>query len=225
MARLLACPFCRELFPEGERTKCGACGLPLVNMDELPPSLDAQAEEWDELARIDPDDRRVGRFDWRRGKGALLVLCALGLAAFFTPWVALERPDIAELSGFDLARGRAGWLWGGAIGWFLLLPLVLTRRTPRQMRGVRVVSAAFAAMTLLEVIMLVASTPERPGYAFHWLPGLYASGAISLLGSIAASRFGGPRSEAARPLGATTDKVSRSGRRGSRDRDRGRVLH
>src|SRR5688572_31075404 len=63
----------------------------------------------------------------------------------FRSWVVLRIPEELTLSGFDLARGRAGWLWGGAVAWFILLPLVWTRRSIAKMRGVRIICCLFAA--------------------------------------------------------------------------------
>jgi len=194
MEQLLACPFCRELFRADEQTRCPACGLSLRPMQDLPPSLDALEEEAASGEYVPPEDRELSRYYFGRGRGALLVLGVLGLAAFFLPWVNMTAPEIASYSAFDLARGRAGWLWGGAVGWFILLPLVWTRRSVARMRGVRIICAVFAAMTLVEVLMMVA-LPPRGGrlypIEFHWGLGLYASGVISALGVAVAARFGG----------------------------------
>jgi hypothetical protein len=194
IASLLACPFCRELFPESEATTCPDCGVRLQPMEELPPSLEALAEEALAGEVIAPEERPLPKGDMSRGRGLLLVLSLLGIAGFFAPWVIMDRPEIATLSGFDLARGRAGWLWAGAVGWFILGALVWTRRTVAQMRGVRVIAAVFAAMTLCEVVVLVALPPKSSRYLpvqFDWGWGLWASGVVSLLGIVAAARFGG----------------------------------
>jgi len=129
-----------------------------------------------------------------RGRGALLALSLLGLACFFAPWVVMMKPETAVWSGFDLARGRVGWLWGGAVGWFVMVPLVASRRTIRSMRGVRVVTALFASLTLAEVSMLVLLPPASSRHAvvdFAWGWGLWASGLVSLLGIFFGARFGG----------------------------------
>jgi hypothetical protein len=122
------------------------------------------------------------------------LLATLGLALFFSPWVSLSRPDEVLLSGLDLARGNAGWLWGGAIGWFILLPLVFTRRTVTALRGIRIICAMFAAMTLGEVVLLLVRRPNEQSYFsygvdYEW--GLYASGAVALAALIVAIRLGG----------------------------------
>jgi hypothetical protein len=194
MERLLACPFCRELFPAGEQARCPACGLSLRPMNELPPSLDVLEEEAARGEYVAPAERELPRYYFRRGRGALLVIGVLGLAAFFLPWVRMTSPEIASYSAFDLARGRAGWLWGGAVGWFILLPLVWTRRSVARMRGVRVICAVFAAMTLVEVLMMVALPPRSNRLypvEFEWGFGLYASAIVSALGVAVAARFGG----------------------------------
>ena len=129
-----------------------------------------------------------------RGRAALLVLAVLGLASFFAPWVLVHAPEEAVLRGFDLARGRAGWLWGGAVGWFIMLPLVWTRRTVSKMRGVRIITALFAALTVGEVAMMLAMPPQSARYrpvSFEWGWGLYTSGFIALVGVVVAARFGG----------------------------------
>jgi hypothetical protein len=136
------------------------------------------------------------------------VLSALGLALFFAPWVRLELPEVAVRSGFELARGRAGWLWGGATGWLVLVPLVWTRRTIYKLRGIRPIAVAFSAMTLGEIALMVAM-PPRGRYVpveIHWAYGLYASALVSLAATVTAVLLGGslpplpaPRGDDARP--------------------------
>lgn len=141
-----------------------------------------------------PEDQPLAWDHWGRGRGALLLLSALGLAFFFAPWVEIQLPESAVRSGFDLARGRAGWLWGGAAAYFVLLPLVWTRRTISRMRGVRIVVAMLASMTLIEVAMLLLMPPRSRGlvpFALTWRWGLYASGVVSLLATVVGVRFGG----------------------------------
>ena len=96
-------------------------------------------------------------------------------------------------SAFDLARGRAGFLWGGATAWLVMIPLVITRRTIARMRGVRIVTVMFAAMTVTEALMLWLMPPRRgpTPLELHFRYGLYLSGAISLVGMAVAARFGG----------------------------------
>ena len=62
------------------------------------------------------------------------------------------------------------------------------------MRGVRAVTVVFAAMTLIEVAMLLLLPPQRRGQMpvdFVWRFGLFVSGATSLVATLVALRFGG----------------------------------
>jgi len=194
VARLNACPFCRALFPSAEARQCPECGVKLVAMENLPPSFDALADESEAGEVVLPEHRSLPWNYFGRMRGALLVLSVLGLFTFFTPWVELRMPDLDVRSGFDLARGRAGWLWGGAAGWLVMLPLVWTRRTIQRMRGVRLVTVLLAAMTLIEVATLL-SIPPRPQHhvplQIEWRWGIYASLVTSLLGIVAALKLGG----------------------------------
>jgi hypothetical protein len=193
--RLLACPFCRQLFPVGETDgDCPECGVRLEPFEKLPPSLDGMAEEAGTGPELSPADRPLPWTYLARGRGVLCLLAVLGCSAFFLPWVELHTPHEESFSGFELARHRLGWMWGGFVGWFILLPLVLSRRSIAQMRGVRAILAVFAAMTLVEVAVLLGF-PPRPSRLqvldFSWGVGLYLSALVSALGIGAALRFGG----------------------------------
>jgi len=193
MAALQACPFCRKLFTSDEAATCPDCDVALVMMSKLPPSLDALEDEAEQGAITLPEHQQLPTTYLGRGRGALVALSVLGLICFFLPWVELKAPEFAVYSAFDLARGRAGWLWGGVTAWLVMIPLVLTRRTIARMRGVRVVTVLFAAMTLTEVAML-ALLPPRRGMTplnFEFRYGLFLSGAVSLIAMIFAARFGG----------------------------------
>lgn len=160
-------------------------------MDEL--GLSDEARELEPEPDLPLEEREFGAFELGRGRGALLLLAALGLGAFFAPWVVVYRPEDMVLRGFDLARGRAGWLWGGAVGYFMLLPLLWTRRTIARLRGARVITTLFAAMTALEIAVLVAFPPRRGlvpvELEWHW--GLYLSALISAVATVCAVRLGG----------------------------------
>jgi hypothetical protein len=189
MARLEACPFCRELFKAGEVSACPECGLELTSLSRLPPSREALEEEREEPPHME-------ELPWTyaaRGRGLLLALAALGLAAFFAPWVHETAPDLRDLSGFDLAR-RLGWMWAPAVAFFVMIPLLLTRRSIHKMRGARVAVGFLAAVALatvaLRVLFTPAGSPLRP-VRFTWGIGLYATAAIALAALIAAIRFGG----------------------------------
>jgi hypothetical protein len=193
MAALRACPFCRKLYTSEEAASCPECDVALVDMSQLPPSLDALEEEAEQGQLSLPEHQPLPARYMGRGRGALLVLSGLGMFAFFLPWVELTAPESVVYSAFDLARGRAGFLWGGVTAWLVMIPLVITRRTIARMRGVRVVTVMFAAMTLSETLMLWLMPPRR-GLApleLHFRYGLFVSGAISLVAMAVAARFGG----------------------------------
>lgn len=193
MGELLSCPFCRELFARDEGPRCPECDLPLVPLHQLPLSLDGQAEAAE--GPVDPpEDQKLPLLFFRRGRGLVPALALFGLLLFFAPWVSLMRPDEIELSGFDLATSNAPWLFGGAVGWFLLPPLVLSRRTLNQLRGIRVVCTLFSAMTAGEAAMMLLNPPAEHGYFatgldYGW--GIYSSLVVSVLGAAASMRLGG----------------------------------
>ena len=194
VARLLACPFCRSLFASAEARQCPECGVKLVPMENLPPSLDMAADEHEAGEIVLPEQRPLPWNYFGRNRGALLLIAVLGLVLFFAPWVELRMPEYSVRTGFDLARGRAGWLWGGAAGWLVMLPLVWTRRTIQRLRGVRLVTALFASMTLIEAAMLLSTPPQsthRMPLEIVWRWGIYASLLTSLAGIAAALRLGG----------------------------------
>jgi hypothetical protein len=212
--RLLACPFCRELFDAREAELCPACELPLAPLEQLPPShevLDEEAAIWE---RDPPEDRPRPWFDFGAGRGLLIGIALCGLCCFWlAPWVDISSPTTEVRSGYSLARGPAGWLWGGAIAWAVSIALAASRRSLRQMRGVRAILVVFAAMTGTEIVMLLSLSPRGSRhvyYAYDWSWGLYASLALSLLGMAAALRFGGlPR--ASKPaLGLARNRAERA---------------
>lgn len=193
MAALRACPFCRKLYTVAEASSCPDCDVALVAMSQLPPSLDVLEDEAEQGQITFPENQPLPTTYMGRGRGALLLLSAAGLFAFFLPWVELTAPESVVYSAFDLARGRAGFLWGGATAWLVMIPLVITRRTIARMRGVRVVTVMFAAMTLTEALMLWLMPPRRGivPLELHFRYGLFVSGAISLVAMAVAVRFGG----------------------------------
>jgi hypothetical protein len=191
MAGLYACPFCREMFEAGEARACPACGLKLEELSKLPPSYDARLEDPEE-----PLPPHMEPLSWAylgRGRAALIAVAVLGLAAFFAPWVHETAPELRDLSGFGLAQ-RLGWMWAPAVAFFVMIPLVLTRRSIYRMRGARVAVAFLAAVALTAVALRLAfapaSSPLRP-VRFTWGFGLYATGGLALLALLVATRFGG----------------------------------
>jgi hypothetical protein len=193
-AQLIGCPFCQELFTAGETENCPVCGVSLRPIEKLPPSYEARAALAAELAATPPEDRTLSWFYFGRGRGALVVVALLGLVAFFSPWVIVHKPEDVVIRGYDLARGHGAWFFGGAIGWFVMIPLVLSRRTVYKMRGVRIVTAMFAALSMLESAQLLLNPPHGSRFvplSFDWGYGIYATCVLGFVGLILAARFGG----------------------------------
>ena len=191
---LIGCPFCQELFPEGEATTCPVCGVPLRPAEKLPRSYEARVALAAELAAVPPEDRIVPFWYFGRSRGALVLVALAGLAVFFAPWIKLYKPEDIVYTGLSLGRARGGWFFGAAVGWFVMIPLVVTRRTVYKMRGVRIITAMFAALSILETAQLLAFPPHGNRYIpveFEWGWGLYASLGLGILGVLFAARFGG----------------------------------
>ncbi len=203
---LLACPFCREMFPRKEQGPCPVCGVPLVALEKLPPSQEALNEDG---IPHEPEWEPLPVTFLRRGRGALALLAVAGLIAFFTPWVHETMPDIATYSGFALAR-RLGWAWGAGVGWFVLLPVVLSRRSVMQMRGARVAASFLAAVPGLTAALLLVRPPHGSHgvplrFAFAW--GLYGTLGLSLLALGFALFFGGRVDDIAVRRGTSAGQV------------------
>jgi hypothetical protein len=187
---LLACPFCRELFQQGERDKCPVCGVGLVAFDKLPPSAEVLHEDG---LPIEPECEILPLTYLGRGRGLLAGLAVAGLVAFFLPWVELTMPEILALSGFALAQ-RLGWAWGAGVAWFILVPTVLSRRSILQLRGARVAAGFLAAVPGTTVAVLLARPPHGAhGVPVHFTfgPALYATLGLSILALGAAALLGG----------------------------------
>jgi hypothetical protein len=178
------------MFELGESKACPVCGMSLVAFAKLPVSDEALSE--DGIAR-QPEWEPLPATYLRRGRGPLALLAVAGLVAFFLPWVHLTMPDIVSYTGFMLAR-RLGWAWGAGVGWFVLLPTVLSRRSVMKMRGARVAASFLAAVPGVTVAILLARPPHGAHgvpLQFTWEPGLYATLALSLAALPFAFFFGG----------------------------------
>lgn len=168
---LLACPFCRELYEEGEATVCPVCNMELAQLHKLPPSIDALHDE-EGVAPTAPEQERFPLTYLGRGKGVLALCGLVGLGCFFLPWVQLTMPYTAAKSAFDLAHERIGWLWCCCAAWCVLVPTVMSRRTILQLRGARVAAAFLSAVPAVAIGILLAK-PPRGGlvpvrYTWDW---------------------------------------------------------
>jgi len=191
MAKLYACPFCRQLFTEGEVEECPNCAIVVEPVEELPPSYDAELVEPE--PPTPPEYLRVPVTYAGRMRGVLLLLAAAGCGTFFAPWLREYLPEIRVLSGFGFARTLA-WLWAAPVAWFIMFALVLSRRTIYHMRGARLAVGILAVMVLMTVALRIGLTPESGALvprSYEWGWGLYASGLLAACALAAALRFGG----------------------------------
>ena len=189
---LVACPFCREMFEEGEAKTCPLCGVALTSFDKLPPSHDARALADDEDIPNAPEYEPFPITYLGRHRGVLMALSLVGFALFFLPWLDVTLPDVVALTGFDLAH-RMGWSWGAGVAWVVLLPTVMSRRNIVQMRGARVAAAFLSAVPALTVAILLAKPPHGGivpiRFTYDWA--LYATLATSVLALYYSTRLGG----------------------------------
>jgi hypothetical protein len=203
------------MFDQAEAKECPHCEIALEPIHRLPPSFEESELEAVEWERAAADDIRLPWTHMGHGRGLLLGSALLGLLAFWlTPWVRISSPYDAVRTGYSLASGPLGWLWGGAVAWCALIALIGSRRSQREMRGVRAITMLFAAATATEIAMLVLTSPtqsNRVQFVYEWAWGLYLALGSSLGGVALAWRFGGAPSadpqtppRRARPLDSAT---------------------
>ena len=125
----------------------------------------------------------------------MLAIAAMGAASFFGPWLVQAAPEIRTWSGVQFAQ-RLGWLWGAGLVWPVIAALVVTRKTIRQMLGVRLALCIFFSVPLTTVIARIAIAPTKSPYVtlhYEWGWGMYLCAAVAAVGMITAWRFGGSR--------------------------------
>ncbi|MCU0690587.1 MAG: hypothetical protein MUF54_04230 [Polyangiaceae bacterium] len=199
LSELLSCPFCRELYSAAEAKACPTCGLPLAPMSKLPPSHEATLEEdWPR----EPEWEPLPLLYWRRGRGALVLFAAVGVACFFMPWVNVTVPEITSFSGVDIAR-VLGWVWGCPVAWLSLVPTVLSRRSVAKMRGARVIASLLSAVPLVTTVVLLLTPPGGGAVPvrFTYDYGFYATLLVSALALPFAIRLGGRLDDLPMPRG------------------------
>lgn len=190
MAKLYACPFCRQLFTESEGPLCPDCDIPLRPVEELPPSYEAELVEPE--PEEPPEYRRLPLAYVGRMRGVLLAIAGAGMGVGFAPWLRESAPEVRVLSGFEFAQ-ELPWLWAAPVAWFIMFALVLSRRTIYHMRGARLAVALLAVMVLMTVALRLVLTPESDGLvprSYDWGWGLYAAGVLATGALTAAARFG-----------------------------------
>lgn len=138
--QVLFCPFCRESFED--RARCPEHDLPLVAFDRLGPDpLEAEHDpDVVDTTPLEPLDPRFGRL-WV-ALGAVLNALTLGFE-----FVRGVGPS-AGLSVRELAI-TAPSLWTVPLVSFVLLFVLRRRRTPRALRGLRVLVPMLAFVSPL----------------------------------------------------------------------------
>ncbi len=190
MNRLIACPFCRQMFELGEARACPECGLALEDITKLPP---VNLDDEEPLIEVPPDREVLPWLYVGRGRGALTVIAVVGLGAFFLPWMQESAPELRLWTGLRFAE-RLSWMWAPFVSWFVLVPLVLSRRSVHAMRGARVAVGLMALIVVMTVIMRVAIMPQSSRYfpvQYEWLYGIWITLGLGLAALVLAVRFGG----------------------------------
>lgn len=200
---LVACPFCREMFAENEAKECPLCSVALVPMSALPAREDHDEDEDEsgiarDREKVAPDDKKLPWTFLGLGRGPLIVISVLGLAAFFFPWVHTFTPDKRVFSGADIAQ-RTGLTWGAFAAWFTMVPLVLSRRTVRSMQGARLIVAMLGAVPAMIAAILLLNPPKNAeargltiALRFEWDAAIYVTVALGVLAAaLGALKFGG----------------------------------
>ena len=165
------------------------CGMALVAFEKLPISQETHDEFG--LPR-DPLHELLPWTYFGRMRGAIAAVALVGFALFFLPWIHQTLPEDYELSGFFLAR-KLGWVWGAGVGWLVLVPTVLSRRTIAQLRGARVAAMFLSATSLVACANLFFFPPHGRVYKPHFVyePAFFATAIVSLVAIVLSYKLGG----------------------------------
>lgn len=194
MNKLIACPFCRQMFELGEARACPECGLALEDITKLPPPA-ASLDDEEPFEVLPPEMEKLPWTYLGRGRGLLTLVALLGLGAFFLPWMHESAPELRVWTGLRFAE-RLSWMWAPFVSWFVLVPLVLSRRTIFAMRGARFAVGLMALIVVMTVIMRVVVVPQSSRFLpvrYEWSYGLWCTLALGLVALVLAIRFGGSR--------------------------------
>ena len=189
-------PFCGRCFERGEAKECPVCGMALVAFENCrcrrrPTTSSAFPKI--RMHEAAPSWTYLGRM-----RGALPIVALLGPRFFFSPWIHQTLPDDYEPLRLLLAR-RLGWVWGAGIGWLVLVPTVLSRRTIAQMRGARV-AAMFLSATSLVSCASFLFPPHGRHYKPHFVyePAFFATAIVSRRGDVSCRTSSAARSTTSR---------------------------
>ena len=137
MAGVRFCPFCRESFEDSDT--CPEHGLVLVEFLELPRELDEDpGDSWLPLALT-------------HQRGWVLLGAVLTLLAFNLPMASLSGQVEGANSMWDMANEREKTLWFLPMVALAQLATLYRRRTPDQLRSVRLVVLLFAIVPSVTV--------------------------------------------------------------------------
>ena len=161
---LHACPFCRELFVDGEHDHCPECGVELRELSSLPLSAEAQAlgrEEEHAGVATAPEAEPLPWTDMSRGVGRCSRSRSRGIAVFFfAPFASFTAPANSTLTAFHMARSAKIRLEPpGRVD--IVVPAVLSRRTILQMWGGRVACAFLPAVPGVYSLIALSGPTER----------------------------------------------------------------
>lgn len=196
---LRACPFCRELFVEGETENCPECGIAVRDLQDLPDSPDAERLILEEVGarQIKATIPQAEPLPWRdlsRGRGLLCALALLGLGAFYLPWAVQTAPETFRYSGADMAH-KASFYWSVFTAWLVLFPAAASRRTLLKMHGARPALVMLSALPAVSCAWLLTKSTKLVikgvPFEYHWGPGFWATLALSVAATLVAVRFGG----------------------------------
>jgi hypothetical protein len=172
---VLFCPFCREAY-EGLRD-CPEHDLPLVPFDRLT----GTGTESDDDG-TPGDDEPLDAFDLRFGRGLVGFGCLLFVVGFLCPLAVIEVGDRGTMlvTGPSVAVTHAPSLWTLPLCGMGGLWLLGWRRTPRQMRSVRVV-----VPLLVVAVALATWVALRRADRWAMLLGDLAGGMLTARASVA----------------------------------------
>lgn len=176
----LFCPFCREPF-EG-RASCPDHTLALVPFDQLA-LAESDADDTEER-EIHPDERPIALLDPRWGRGVVALGALLAGAA-----LAL---DLAPLGGrvfraYQVAAALPS-LWTLLLASFSALYVLFRRRTPRELRALRVLVPLLGGVVMLTLALAL----RRLGTAVFTGSAAYAMVASAVALVWGGVRLGGP---------------------------------
>jgi hypothetical protein len=212
---LRACPFCRELFVEGETENCPECGIPVRDLKELPPSAEAERLIHEEVGArvVKATIPQADPLPWRdisRGRGILCVIAIAGLFAFYLPWAVQTMPESIKYNGAELAH-KVRYFWCAFTAWLVLFPAVASRRTILKMHGARPAIVMLSALPALWCSVLLTRPTKLVvkgvPFEYHWGPGFWLTLGLSVAATIVAFRFGGRLDDVTVQKGSSAGEV------------------